>query len=606
MVGCWNSGLYCIVRSSLDRAARLGLYLMSFIIKVQPCRNSAYLKVRIIHHRRAEVMSLEVGEEFSSFASRTKKVNQGKWTNAEKYVVVYPRDARFVDELTVRPGDVIVVEEKGDSPWWLGKTRDGASGYFYRPFCKELVVIKCDYKTALMQFDGRGLHKVVYKETSYFAEEKPGDDLECLICRNLASEPHQSGCCGHTMCYSCAVKWQRQKNSCPHCCESPLDLVKDPRTKRLITSLTLHCTHYKNGCSWKGSINNVSDHLQTECPYEEIDCDNKECGEKVQRRNFEDHMKNDCRMRLIECLCGQNTAAEEDLLSKKFTYNELVSDHYKHCPSWPMRCPNHCCAEEKLMRSTLQDHIDNNCPEQVISCQLVEAGCTVRVKRKEMDEHIQSKHLLNLSNNYTKVKDENCTLHIRNRELEEAFAALQSAYNSLKKDHDNLESQYACQTADKLDLQGHYSHQMDLNTALEKKYSHLIQSERANREIVDRQYARLVTEKSKLEKRLAEETAMRRSLNRKHADLSVDKAALEEQIKDLQGRCDCLIAEKVALEEQITVQGQCDCLTAAEKVALKDLCERHLRAKTILEGQISNYVTTIIILIVLLFAALIM
>ena len=133
-------------------------------------------------------------------------MSQGKWTNAEKYVVVYPYDARFADELTVCPGDVIifVVEEKSDSPWWLGKTRDGsgASGYFYRPFCKELLDVKCDvhYKTALMQFDGRGLHKVVYKETSYFAEEQPGDDLECLICRNLASEPHQSGCCGHTIC----------------------------------------------------------------------------------------------------------------------------------------------------------------------------------------------------------------------------------------------------------------------------------------------------------------------------------------------------------------------------------------------------------------------
>ena len=397
-------------------------------------------------------MSLDVDKTVSSFTPRTKKVSQGKWTKAEKYVVVYPYDARLADELTMCPEDVIAVEEKGDSPWWLGKKRDGISGYFYRPFCKALVDVKCDvhYKTALMQFDGRGLNKVVYKETSYFAEEKPGDDLECLICRNLASEPHQSGCCGHTMCYSCAVKWQRQKNSCPHCRESPLDLVKDPRTKRLITSLTLHCTHYKNGCSWKGSINNVSDHLQTECPYEEIDCGNEECGEKVQRRNFEDHMKNDCRMRRIKCPCCGAIYIDTDIFScyeelNFLTYHRLINVHYKHCPSWPMRCPNHCGTEEKLTRSTLPDHIDNNCQEQVIFCQFAEAGCTVRVKRREMADHIQKsvgEHMIAMMKDYIKVKKEHVELQHDHRSLREEHDSLKDDYDELKQDYAKLKTEH--------------------------------------------------------------------------------------------------------------------------------------------------------------------
>jgi FtsZ-binding cell division protein ZapB len=92
-----------------------------------------------------------------------------------------------------------------------------------------------------------------------------------------------------------------------------------------------------------------------------------------------------------------------------------------------MRCPNHCDTEEKLTRSTLQDHIDNNCPEQVSSCQFAEAGCAVRVKRKEMTDHIQQsvgEHMSYMMDAYMKLKEE--------------YSTLQNDHNSLKKDHDSL------------------------------------------------------------------------------------------------------------------------------------------------------------------------
>ena len=343
-----------------------------------------------------------------------------------EFDVSYPFDARLGDELTIRPGDRIEVDEKEerrDSLWLVGRLRkEGSSkwGYFYRTFVTHAMAQPEMIATA--KFSLPVAYTVSYKERIYFAEEKPRDELECIICKSLADEPHQTGCCGHTVCFKCADEWRKRSNSCPNCREAPLDLAKDPRSKRFINSHTVYCSHYESGCEWKGSISELQSHLQSKCLYEEISCENEGCMMKVKRRNVDDHLKKTCSMRWQPCPCCQ----------AMFTYSKIITDHYKECPSWPKRCPNHCGTEEKLMRSTLQDHVDNNCPEQVISCQFAEAGCTVRVKRKEMADHIQKavgEHMTAMMSDYVKVKKEHNNL--------------QKDYNSLKIDCELLKSRLA-------------------------------------------------------------------------------------------------------------------------------------------------------------------
>ena len=346
------------------------------------------------------------------------------------YEVTYPYDAELSDEVTIRPGDLIEVDvdEKHEVSLWLrGRKRDHAckrgssdsfrlsEGYFYRAFTAQARTSSSSVVFGVSCVSTPKQTEFSYKEKTYFAVETPSKELECIICKNLADEPHQTGCCGHTVCFKCADGWRERNNSCPNCREAPLDLAKDTRTKRFINSLTVYCSHYESGCEWKGSISELQSHLQNNCVYEDIPCGNEGCSMKVMRRNIDDHMKKTCSMRRQPCPCCQ----------VMFTYSKIITTHYKNCPSWPMRCPNHCGTdEEKLTRSTLQDHIGNNCPEQVISCQFAEAGCTVRVKRKEMANHIQKavgEHMTAMMSDYVKVKREHDNLR--------------KDYNALKKDH---------------------------------------------------------------------------------------------------------------------------------------------------------------------------
>ena len=384
------------------------------------------------------------------------------------YTVSYPYDAQLPDELTIRPGDVITVEEgdnEEDSLWWMGIDEDGYEGYFYLKFTQRDTL--CDAPEEFSALKKRSFvpHSVTFKETAYYVDEQPGEELECIICKNLADNPHQTGCCGHTVCYNCADKWRKKNNSCPNCRLSPLDLVKDPRTKRYISSLNVYCIHYESGCEWKGSVNNVSNHLHTKCRYEIVSCKKEGCGAQVQRQSLDDHMTTKCPMRQVQCPCCA-CGADHKL---NLTYHRLVNDHYKCCPNWPMRCPNHCGKEEKLTRSTLQDHLDGNCPEQVISCQFAEAGCTVRVKRKDMMDHIQQsvgEHMTAMMSDYMRLKKDHTELQADHRDLKEELDVLKDDHLCLMKDHDALKKDHAALNED------HSVLRKDL-AALDGKYSTL-------------------------------------------------------------------------------------------------------------------------------------
>ena len=370
--------------------------------------------------------------------------------------VTYPYDAQpLSDELTIRPGDLIEVDgdwkEREGSLWSRGRKRDHAckrgsfdsvsEGYFYRAFTtrfrSETSTMSSESNPELSPCSQLPCKHTVlsYKEKTYFAVETPSEELECIICKNLADEPHQTGCCGHTVCFKCADEWRKRSNSCPNCRESPLELGKDARIKRLVKGLTVYCSHYRDGCGWKGSINDLEGHLQNQCLFEEIPCQNMGCEIKVMRRDLDDHAKNTCSMRLLACPCCKQV----------LTYNEVITTHYKHCPSWPKRCPNHCGTEEKLTRSILQDHIDNNCPEQVISCQFAEAGCTVRVKRREMGDHIQQsvgEHMTAMMRDHVKLKKEHGNLKKEHGTLKKGQSSLEREHNHLEKDYNALKKDY--------------------------------------------------------------------------------------------------------------------------------------------------------------------
>ena len=363
--------------------------------------------------------------------------------------VVYPYEAVLEDELNLIPGDIIHVEEQlGD--WWRGRNRNHCkSGLFYKdftvPYCPEEEESPCEWLGADDKPRNPVGFPVTFMEREYRAQSRPGDELECMICNSLSNNPHQTGCCGHTVCYNCAAQWRRRNNSCPNCRRMPLELAVDPRTKRHILSLTVYCPHYEIGCDWIGSFSNASNHLQHHCLLEVVKCEHKGCSRMLQRKDLNDHMREKCLMRPVKCPCcdlgsGREKSRDWDdgwlvgivrtvssLFVPSLTYDRLVGHHYRECEKWPLRCPNRCNTKERLTRSTVNAHLKDNCPEQVISCQFAEAGCTARVKRKEMADHIQQsvgEHMTAMMSDYIKVKKE--------------LRQLKNEYSDLKQDHERL------------------------------------------------------------------------------------------------------------------------------------------------------------------------
>ena len=349
--------------------------------------------------------------------------------------VVYPYDAVLKDEMTIKPGDVIFVEEQSGN-WWRGRNRrprTKQTGLFYKDFVKAYNTDSNEGTPLESQQKPEG-YCVGYRKTSYYVMEKPGDDLECIICHQLVYEPRQTSCCGHTVCCGCADKWREKNNSCPQCRRSPLRQTDDPRTIRYISGLTAYCPNYEKGCEWTGSLNKVDNHLSEMCQFTVITCD--QCLESLQRKYLNEHKKEKCLKRSIVCPCcgypKQQTrkgtspwyvstlAKAFGYSTAEFTYQHLIQYHYRDCPKWPLRCPNHCGTDDMLTRSTLKDHLENHCLEQVTSCQFAEVGCTVRVKRKEMADHIQQsmgEHVTSMMSDYIKVKKELDEVKKENRQL---------------------------------------------------------------------------------------------------------------------------------------------------------------------------------------------
>jgi hypothetical protein len=294
-----------------------------------------------------------------------------------KYEVIYPYDAEREDELVLRPGDVIDVEEQHGN-WWRGRKGGfGPMKWLHKDFVA-LLPERDDKQERQptgqqVNYQGRAYH--VHHEDTF-------EDAECSICLNLAFNPCQTQCCGHTVCAQCANKWKRQNDSCHHCRKSPFVWSKDIRIQRLISGLTVYCIHYSGGCDWKGSLHMLRQHLNESCPLVFTGCGNDGCTEKVQRRYVSEHMTRKCQQRFTKCpFCNQDN----------LNYQELISTHYRTCGNWPLRCPQNC-SNGDLTRSTLKKHIASECSEVVRRCPLVVFGCKATVKRKDMHQHVRSHH----------------------------------------------------------------------------------------------------------------------------------------------------------------------------------------------------------------------
>lgn len=225
----------------------------------------------------------------------------------------------------------------------------------------------------------------------FFVDPLP-PDLRCPVCLYVLKDPCQISC-GHRFCAKCIEGMKERNNdvlSCPVDRQSIQgEIFPDMAAKRYINGLKVKCIHFQKSCTWLGDLIDRKTHLKT-CNYETHAC--SQCGKVVQ--NMETH-QDACPKRPVDC----------EYCKSSFPYSDLQS-HHTTCEQFPISCPNKCSAEI-LVRSTVNEHLQNRCPLKLLSCPLEPFGCKEKIRRCDKEVHLEKcavRHISTLASTVLKQK----------------------------------------------------------------------------------------------------------------------------------------------------------------------------------------------------------
>jgi len=206
--------------------------------------------------------------------------------------------------------------------------------------------------------------------------EVPPDDLICKICQCPSRNPYLSVCCGHVFCKSCLDACLAASFSvvCPMCRSLQFQGFLNRQIDRKVKSLHVFCVNKTKGCQWKGEINNISNHLDEKCHFQDIHCP-YHCAIIIQRHQLPHHMKHECVRRKIKCSYCH-------LFRGEFQY---FGQHLMECLSSPLSCPNGC-NNDTILRKDLETH-EKVCPLAKVKCKFYKIGCTAVMARKDQVNH---------------------------------------------------------------------------------------------------------------------------------------------------------------------------------------------------------------------------
>ena len=260
-------------------------------------------------------------------------------------------------------------------------------------------------------------------DCEFFEKPPKSTQSECPVCLQVLKEPYQVNCCGYAFCRSCVERIQRDNKPCPCCNSERFDKFEDKRLKRSLYAFKVHCSNKEQGCQWVGELGQLDNHLNLNpskqdqlqgCQLSQIKCFH--CSELFLRSDIEDHQNNQCPRRPFSCeYCKEFDSC----------YEEVTTNHWPVCGSYPMPCTNKC--GETLQRQNLASHIANDCPLTIINCDFQHVGCEVRLPRKDMPAHLGESVVTHTSiqiASHTKLEEENKKLKQRVAELEQDINAL--------------------------------------------------------------------------------------------------------------------------------------------------------------------------------------
>ena len=230
-----------------------------------------------------------------------------------------------------------------------------------------------------------------------FVKDLP-DDYQCMICAKVLKEPHLTDCCGQHFCQACLEQWfkKQARKICPHCRSETFTHMRDLPLKRKIDILEVYCPNQKEGCKEVMKLGVLDAHKRV-CGFAKVTC-TQGCGRFLLRKGLAQHCNNECSKRKIWCkYCG-----------KLDHYEVINGKHMTVCEEYPVKCPRGCVLPNGIKRKDLAKHA-KICPLEMVQCPFIEAGCTTRILRKDLDAHMESntqQHLMKMMTAYSKLSSQ--------------------------------------------------------------------------------------------------------------------------------------------------------------------------------------------------------
>lgn len=221
-------------------------------------------------------------------------------------------------------------------------------------------------------------------------------DFVCSICHGILMNVIELTTCGHVFCRICIQEWYKTSQACPLCktLYTIYDMNESKFTDRQLDELNVSCPI----CDWKGTFGEYKRHLYGSeheiCKQMIISCG--KCGNMVKNERMSTHYKVDCEFRKISCeQCNHN-----------ILYREYDSHKVNNCGETEITCENDDC-DYTCKRMNMDVHTQE-CPHEMILCELNNLGCTEFVKRKDMKKHVDEydKHITCALDSIDKLKSE--------------------------------------------------------------------------------------------------------------------------------------------------------------------------------------------------------
>jgi len=212
--------------------------------------------------------------------------------------------------------------------------------------------------------------------------EQLAADAFCCICRDYLEDVVEADCqARHVFCRPCLQGVFDRDQTCPQCRGDIYSMdTAHMHIRSWIENVKWKCFNHANGCVFKGTKEQLEEHLDKECQEHQQKCRFQGCQERRRRPEIPQH-ETDCPYRLVPC----------DHCKKDVVFQTMV-EHLTVCDDVPVPCPNAC--GKNPSRGLVADHLDTECEEYVVTCEV--PGCGEQVKRKEMETHEegnQKKHL---------------------------------------------------------------------------------------------------------------------------------------------------------------------------------------------------------------------